>query len=107
MVLQNAHADVRLNQALPSIGSRSTDAKVWQVLNESQAVKLAQLTGKYQDAVMALCAEVAGTGHGHKGLQSPGGVAAVKAFTMTDVACPLVTPATVAAHLSPIAVALS
>ena len=32
----------------------------WQVLNEGQAVKLAQLTGKHRGAAAALCAEVAG-----------------------------------------------
>ena len=99
MLLQHAYADVSLYLALPSIRSSSTDAEVWQVLNESQAVKLAQLTGRYQDAVMALCAKAASTGPGHKGAQSPGGVAAYRAFTMTDIACPLVPPATITALL--------
>ena len=103
--MQFAHPDV--TQALPGIRSSSTDAEDLQVLNKSQAVKLEQLTGKYQDAVMALCAEVAGTGPGHQGLQSLGGVTTYGAFTMTDIACPLVQPATVAAHLSYMTFALS
>ena len=77
----------------------STNAATWQVLNKSQAVQLAQLTGKYQDAVMALCAKVAGTEPGQKGPHSPGTIAAFGAFTMTDIACPLVTSTIIPARL--------
>ena len=70
---------------------------MWQVLNRSQATKLGQPTGKHQDAVMALCAEVASTERNHRGPQSPGTIAASRAFTMADIACPLVTPAIIPA----------
>ncbi|CAK0733219.1 hypothetical protein CVIRNUC_000243 [Coccomyxa viridis] len=59
------------------------------VLNAGQALKLAQPTGKYQDAVMALCAEAAGQRPGRHRPQSLAGVAAYEAFTMADIACPL------------------
>ena len=85
----------------------STDANVRQVLNGGQALKLAQPTVKYQDAVTMLCAKAAGTGHGHKGAQSPGGVAAYEAFTENDFACPLVRPASTAACLHHIVLVLS
>ena len=81
--------------------------EVSQVLNASQALKLAQPTGKYQDVVMALCAEAAENWASHQGPQSLGGLAAYEAFTMTDIACPLVSPAVVAAFLSHTASELS
>ena len=84
----------------------STDAETWQVLNKSQAVQLAQLTGKYQAAVMALCAEVAGTEPGQKDPHSLGTLAACEAFTKTNIACPLVTPAIVLSCLYRIAYVL-
>ena len=80
----------------------STDANVRQVLTASQALRLAQPTGKYQDAVMALCAacsDVASTRPGHKGLQSPGRVATSRALTRTNIVCSLVPPAINAAPL--------
>ena len=83
--------------------SGSTYANVLQVLNASQALKLAQPTGKYQDAVMELCAEAAGDQPGHQKLQSPCGVAAYKAFAMSDIALPLVPPAIIPVLLSYIA----
>ena len=85
----------------------STDANVLQVLDGGQALNLAQPTGKYQDAVMMLCAEAAGTWHGHSGAQSPGEVAAYEAFTRNEFACPLVRPASTAAHLHHIVLVLS
>ena len=85
----------------------STDAIVSQVLNVNQALKLAQPTGNYQNAVMALCAEAAGYRRGHQEPQTPCGVAAYEAFTMTDIACPLVLPAIIAALLSDITFMLS
>ena len=85
----------------------STEANVSQVLNASQALKLAQPTGKYRDAVMALCAEAAGNQPGHQGLQSPAGAAAYEAFAMIEIAWPLVPPAIIAALLFHIALLLS
>ncbi|CAK0733302.1 hypothetical protein CVIRNUC_000254 [Coccomyxa viridis] len=57
-----------------------------QVLNKGQAVRVAQLAGRYQKAAMALCAEAAGTTPGHKGPRIQAWVAATRAFTMTDIA---------------------
>ena len=85
--------------------SDSTEAVVWQVLNKSQAVKLAQLTGNYQYAVMVLCAEAAGTKPSCTGPQSPGAAAASRA--LTDIVCPLVPSAITAAHLCYNALVLS
>ena len=85
----------------------SNGANVWQVLSARQAIKLAQPTGTYQDAVMALCAKAAENWPGRQGSQSLCGVAAYKAFSMTDLACPLVPPAIIAALLFRIALVLS
>lgn len=84
----------------------NTDAEMWQVLNKGQAIQLAQLTGKYQAAVMALCAEVAGTEPSQKDPHSLGTLAADEAFPITDIACPLVTPAIVLSRLRHIAYVL-
>ena len=104
MALQHAHGGPCSSwEAI----SDSTDAEVSQVLNASQALKLAKPTGKYQDAVMALCAYAAGKWPNRQNPQSLDGVAAYKVFTINDIVCPLVLPAIIAAPLSHVAITLS
>ena len=100
MILQHAHAGPFL-QCDGGIVLGSTDALLFQVLNASQALKLAQPTSSYREAVMALCAQAAAKGPGRHSPQSPARVAAYKAFTMTNIACPLVLPITIAVPFVP------
>ena len=72
MIIRNwqvcyAHAHANLEHDHQASCQADTDAEVWQVLNKGQAVRVAQLAGRYQKAAMALCAEAAGTTPGHKG----------------------------------------
>ena len=85
-----AHAHANSEHDHQASCQADTDAEVWQVLNKGQAVRVAQLAGRYQKAAMALCAEAAGTTPGHKGPRIQARVAATRAFTMTDIAWTLV-----------------
>ena len=62
----------------------------WQVLNEGQAVKLAQLTGKHRGAAAALCAEVAGARPARSAPQGTCSAAAASMLSLADIAFPQV-----------------
>ena len=62
----------------------------WQVLNEPQAVKLAQLTDKHGGAAAALCAEMAGARPACSAPQGPCRAAAPSMLSMADIAYPQV-----------------
>ena len=62
-----------------------------QVLNEDQAVKLAQLTDRHRGAAAALCAEVAGARPARSAPQGPCRAAAASSMlSMTDIPYPQV-----------------
>ena len=61
-----------------------------QVLNEGQAVKLAQLTDKHRGAAAALCAEVAGARPARSAPQGTCRSAAPSMLSMADIAYPQV-----------------
>ena len=62
----------------------------WQVLNEGQAFKLAQLTGKHRGVAAALCAEVAGARPARSAPQGPCRAVASSMLSMADIAYPQV-----------------